>query len=86
MSTNEIQVTGRAIAALGNAIDDLLVASDINGNAPSPEELAHGALLALARDGWELKCGIAAHDESSTPAPELNVFDHVANQVAAHGD
>ena len=89
MPTNEFRVTDSAITALANVLDDIKVQSDLEGSHPDPEDIAAGALDALAEDGWELVCHKALHIEANGPAAgtatlrdqSFNVMDHFAKLV-----
>jgi hypothetical protein len=90
MTTNEFQITDRAVDALSNAIDDIQVSADIDGTELTAEDIARGALVAVAEDGWELVCHnkllIEDGKASLDPNNEFNVIDHFAKRVEAHGD
>lgn len=74
-----IDVTVAAVSALANVLDDIAVQSDLEGSEPEAEDVAAGALAALAEDGWELVCHHRIIDDDGTA---VNVIEHYFAQVA----
>jgi hypothetical protein len=89
MPTNEFHVTEQAITALANVLDDIAVQAGLEDSHPDPEDIAAGALVALAEDGWELVCHKALHiDEAGTATlkdQEFNVMNHFAQLAKVKG-